>query len=65
MNETDSKSQHTQPGIIEAIRGMDMTVRCIAINSTRRLGRGMAMHNYGVPVEMPVGAALLGRMLYE
>ncbi|MGD2112076.1 MAG: F0F1 ATP synthase subunit beta [Gammaproteobacteria bacterium] len=39
------------------------TVRCIALNSTRRLGRGMPVHDTGSPLEMPVGEALLGRML--
>lgn len=39
------------------------TVRCIAMNPTRRLGRGMAVKNMGTTLEMPVGEALLGRML--
>ncbi len=39
------------------------TVRCIALNPTRRLGRGMAVKNMGTTLEMPVGEALLGRML--
>ncbi len=39
------------------------TVRCIALNATRRLGRGMAVKNMGITLEMPVGEALLGRML--
>ncbi|MGD8743384.1 MAG: F0F1 ATP synthase subunit beta [Granulosicoccaceae bacterium] len=38
-------------------------VRCIALNSTRRLGRGMAVQATGTTLEMPVGEALLGRML--
>lgn len=39
------------------------TVRCIALNSTRHLGRGMSVHNTGTTLQMPVGEALLGRML--
>lgn len=39
------------------------TVRCIALNSTRRLGRGMPVEATGTTLEMPVGEALLGRML--
>lgn len=39
------------------------TVRCIALNSTRGLGRGVAVHNTGAMLQMPVGEALLGRML--
>ncbi len=40
------------------------TVRCIVLNSTRRLGRGMPVRDTGTPLQMPVGEALLGRMLY-
>ncbi|GJL74705.1 F0F1 ATP synthase subunit beta [Nitrosomonas sp.] len=39
------------------------TVRCIALNPTRRLGRGMPVLNTGATLQMPVGKALLGRML--
>ncbi len=39
------------------------TVRCIALNATRRLGRGMPVKDTGATMEMPVGEALLGRML--
>ncbi len=39
------------------------TVRCIALNATRRLQRGMAVQDTGKPLQMPVGEALLGRML--
>ncbi|SER57312.1 F-type H+-transporting ATPase subunit beta [Nitrosomonas sp. Nm51] len=39
------------------------TVRCIALNSTRRLGRGMSVRNTGATLQVPVGEALLGRML--
>jgi F-type H+-transporting ATPase subunit beta len=39
------------------------TVRCVALNSTRGLGRGMAVTDTGTSLQMPVGKALLGRML--
>jgi F-type H+-transporting ATPase subunit beta len=39
------------------------TLRCIALNSTRRLGRGVPVQATGTTLEMPVGEALLGRML--
>lgn len=40
----------------------DMT-RCIALNAARQLSRGMAVIDTGHTLRMPVGAALLGRML--
>ena len=39
------------------------TVRCIGLNSTRRLGRSMAVYDTGAALQFPVGEALLGRML--
>lgn len=39
------------------------TVRCIALNATRRLARGSWVENAGTPLEMPLSEALLGRML--
>lgn len=39
------------------------TARCIALNSTRGLGRGTPVRDTGTTLEMPVGEALLGRML--
>ncbi|MDT8321746.1 MAG: F0F1 ATP synthase subunit beta [Xanthomonadales bacterium] len=38
-------------------------VRCIALNATRGLARGMPVRNMGAALQMPVGEALLGRML--
>ena len=40
----------------------DMT-RCIALNAARQLSRGMAVTDMGHTLRMPVGEALLGRML--
>lgn len=39
------------------------TVRCIALNATRGLGRGMPVLDTGATFKTPVGEALLGRML--
>ncbi len=39
------------------------TVRCIALNTTRRLSRGMVAENTGSMLKIPVGEHLLGRML--
>ncbi|NGP54495.1 F0F1 ATP synthase subunit beta [Thioalkalivibrio sp. XN8] len=41
----------------------EATVRCIALNSTHGLGRGMPVENCGAGLSMPVGKPLLGRML--
>lgn len=39
------------------------TVRCIALTPTRGLGRGMPVEDTGHGLNIPVGKALLGRML--
>ena len=39
------------------------TVRCIALNSTAGLGRGMPVRDTGATLQVPVGEDLLGRML--
>jgi len=39
------------------------TVRCIALTETRGLARGMSVRDTGGMLEVPVGKALLGRML--
>ena len=39
------------------------TVRCIALNATRRLGRGMPVTATGSTLQMPVGKGLVGRMM--
>ncbi len=39
------------------------TARCIAMDSTDGLVRGMAVKNTGVPITMPVGKEVLGRIL--
>lgn len=50
--------------VLEVQTHLDVsTVRCIALNATRRLGRGMAVEDAGAVLQIPVGKALLGRML--
>jgi F-type H+-transporting ATPase subunit beta len=39
------------------------TVRCIAMSATRGLARGIAVRDAGGALQVPVGEALLGRML--
>lgn len=39
------------------------TVRCIALNATRHLARGMPVSSTGTMLQVPVGEPLLGRML--
>src|SRR5215208_1147162 len=39
------------------------TVRCVAMDTTDGLVRGMAAKNTGHPIAMPVGAGVLGRIL--
>lgn len=39
------------------------TVRCIAMNSTRRLARGEPVKQTGAGLKVPVGPSLLGRMI--
>jgi F-type H+/Na+-transporting ATPase subunit beta len=39
------------------------TARCIAMDSTEGLVRGMPVKNTGAPITMPVGAEVLGRIL--
>ena len=40
----------------------DNVVRCIAMSSTDGLQRGVAAHNTGSPIRVPVGEACLGRV---
>ena len=50
--------------VLEVQSHLDInTVRCIALNPTRGLSRGMAVSDTGSTLQMPVGEALLGRML--
>ena len=39
------------------------TVRCISMDSTEGLTRGMGVKNTGSPIQMPVGPEVLGRIL--
>ncbi len=39
------------------------TVRCVAMDSTEGLTRGLPVKNTGMPIQMPVGKEVLGRIL--
>ncbi len=41
----------------------DNTVRCISMNPTEGLSRGMTAMDTGAPITVPVGEGVLGRML--
>ena len=41
----------------------DHTVRCISMHPTDGLTRGMAAHDTGAPIRVPVGETVLGRMV--
>src|SRR5438874_944414 len=39
------------------------TVRCVAMDTTDGLGRGVPVKNTGAPIQVPVGKETLGRIL--
>lgn len=50
------------PVVLEVVSHLDHSnVRCLALNSTRGLSRGMEVTDTGQPMHVPVGKALLGR----
>jgi F-type H+-transporting ATPase subunit beta len=50
--------------VLEVVQHMgDNTVRCISMNPTDGLTRGMEAVDTGAPISVPVGKATLGRML--
>src|SRR5512146_947775 len=50
--------------IIEVAQHLgENTARCISMDSTEGLVRGMAVKNTGAPITMPVGPSVLGRIL--
>ena len=62
----------TNPGIDERADNLvvevaqhlgENTARCIAMDTTDGLVRGMAVKNTGAPISVPVGKAVLGRIL--
>lgn len=58
------RTGHENRVVLEVQTHVDTrTVRCIALNSTRRLSRGMPVEDTGAVLQMPVGEGLLGRML--
>ncbi|MCP4872975.1 MAG: F0F1 ATP synthase subunit beta [Proteobacteria bacterium] len=62
----------TNPGISDADDNLTVevaahlgenTVRCVAMDTTDGLARGMAVRDTGGPIKMPVGKEVLGRIL--
>ncbi len=52
------------PLVLEVHSHLDLTtVRAVAFQSTAGLARGVAVHATGAPVTVPVGEAVLGRLL--
>src|SRR5262245_35702653 len=41
----------------------ESTVRCIAMDTTEGLTRGQAVNDTGLPIQVPVGNATLGRIM--
>jgi F-type H+-transporting ATPase subunit beta len=57
-------AQGPRPVVLEVASHLDaQTVRCIALTPTRGLARGVPVTDSGGPLQVPVGEALLGRML--
>ncbi|WP_250830576.1 F0F1 ATP synthase subunit beta [Marinobacter sediminum] len=58
------RTGHANQVILEIQTHLDTTTaRCIALNSTRRLARGMPVQQTGSGLQVPVGESLLGRMI--
>ncbi len=62
----------TNPAISDAAENLTVevsshlgenTVRCIAMDATEGLARGMAVRDTGLPIAMPVGREVLGRIV--
>lgn len=58
------RTGEAQSVVLEVRTHLDVeTVRCVALNSTRRLARGMPVIDTGGMLDVPVGPGLIGRML--
>lgn len=56
--------ENDQPVIVECQQHIgENTIRCIAMDSTDGLTRGMAVNHLGSPITMPVGEKVKGRLL--
>src|SRR5215468_10218667 len=59
-------SINDKPGnlVVEVAQHLgEKNVRCIAMDTTDGLVRGMAVDNTGAPIEVPVGREVLGRIM--
>jgi F-type H+-transporting ATPase subunit beta len=58
------KWDQPEPLVLEVHSHVDpVTVRCIALQATEGLARGVKVEATGAPVDVPVGEAVLGRLL--
>ncbi len=61
---TLTRGGETQRLVLEVAQHLgNETVRCVAMAPTEGLVRGMAVRNTGAPITVPVGPAVLGRVL--
>jgi F-type H+-transporting ATPase subunit beta len=57
------KGEKGHPVVIEVLQHIgDNRVRCVAMEATEGLSRGLAVRDTGNPIRVPVGEAVLGRM---
>jgi len=60
---TDSKSENGRRVVLEVLQHIgDGRVRCVAMEATEGLSRGMEVSDTGSPIKVPVGNEVLGRM---
>ena len=60
---TDSKSADSRRVVLEVLQHIgDGRVRCVAMEATEGLSRGMEVNDTGMPIKVPVGNEILGRM---
>jgi F-type H+/Na+-transporting ATPase subunit beta len=53
-----------RPLVLEVASQLDeCTVRCVALHETQGLARGVAVRDTGAPLQIPVGEAMLGRLV--
>jgi len=59
----DTKSGGNKKVILEVLQHIgDSKVRCVAMEATEGLSRGMEVNDTGCPIKVPVGDEVLGRM---
>ena len=60
---TDRRSEGGRKVVLEVLQHIgDSRVRCVAMEATEGLSRGMEVSDTGHPIQVPVGDEILGRM---